>query len=54
MAESTQNSSNTGVVAVLVVFILALILIFFAYRGGMFGPKKTDVDIKIGTPSSTK
>jgi hypothetical protein len=44
------GSSSTGVVAVLVIFVIVIVLAFFAYRGGLFGGKKTQVDINVTTP----
>ena len=45
------GGSSVGVVAVLVIFIIIVIALFLAYRGGMFGGKKTNVDINVTTPS---
>jgi hypothetical protein len=48
-----EGSSNTGVVAIVVIFLIVVVAAFFAYRGGMFGgSKKTDVNIKVETPSA--
>ena len=47
-----EGSSNTGVVAIVVIFLIVVVAAFFAYRGGMFGGKKTDVNIKVETPSA--
>lgn len=44
------GGSSTGVVAVLVIFVIVIVLAFFAYRGGLFGGKKTQVDINVTTP----
>jgi ABC-type cobalt transport system substrate-binding protein len=52
MADS-ESASNTGVVAIVVIFLIVVIAAFFAWRGGMFGgSKKTDVNIKVETPSA--
>ncbi|HKG15491.1 MAG TPA: hypothetical protein VKB12_19375 [Pyrinomonadaceae bacterium] len=52
MADS-ESSSNTGVVAILVIFLIVVIAAFFAWRGGMFGgSKKTEVDINVSAPSA--
>lgn len=40
----------TGVVAVLVIFIIVIAAAFFAYRAGLFGGKKTQVEINVTTP----
>lgn len=45
------GGSSVGVVAVLVIFIIIVVALFLAYRGGMFGSKKTNVDINVTTPS---
>ena len=53
MAEG-EGSSNTGVVAILVIFLIVVIAAFFAWRGGMFGggTKKTDIDVNVQTPAT--
>jgi hypothetical protein len=45
------GGGSTGVVAVLVIFVIVIVAAFFAYRGGLFGGKKTEVDINVTTPS---
>ena len=47
-----ESSSNTGVVAILVIFLIVVVAAFFAWRGGMFGGKTTKVDIDVNTPSA--
>ena len=47
-----EGSSNTGVVAIVVIFLIVVIAAFFAYRGGMFGGKSTKVDINVSAPSA--
>lgn len=44
------GGGSAGVVAVLVIFVIVLIAGFLAYRGGLFGGKKTQVDINVTTP----
>ena len=44
------GSSCAGVVAVLVIFIIAVVLAIFAWRGGLFGGKTTKVDVNVTTP----
>ncbi len=44
------GGSSAGVVAVLVIFIIVIVAAFFAYRGGLFGGKRTQVDINVTTP----
>ena len=52
MAEG-EGSSNTGVVAILVIFLIVVIAAFFAWRGGMFGgSKKTEIDVNVQSPAT--
>lgn len=51
MAEG-EGSGNTGVVAIVVIFLIVVIAAFFAWRGGMFGGKSTNVDINVSAPSA--
>jgi len=44
------GGGSVGVVAVLVMFLIVVLGAFFAYRAGLFGGKKTEVDINITTP----
>jgi hypothetical protein len=46
------GGSSVGIVAILIIFIIVIVLGFFAYRAGLFGGKKTQVDINVTTPSS--
>lgn len=50
MADDNGKGSSVGVVAVLVIFIIVIVVLFLAYRGGMFGGKKTEIDINVTTP----
>lgn len=50
MADNGNGGSSTGVVAVLVIFVIVMVGAFLAYRGGLFGGKKTEIDINIGAP----
>ena len=45
-----SGGSSAGVVAILVIFVILIVAGFLAYRGGLFGPKKTQVDINVTTP----
>ena len=52
MADS-ESSSNTGVVAILVIFLIVVIAALFAWRGGLFGGSTTHkVDINVSAPSA--
>jgi hypothetical protein len=53
MADS-DSSSNTGVVAILVIFLIVVMFAFFAWRGGLFGGggKTNKVDINVSAPSA--
>lgn len=44
------GGGNAGVIAVLVIFIIVVVLGILAWRGGLFGGKKTQVDINVTTP----
>ena len=45
------GGSSVGVVAVLVIFVIVIVLAFFAYRAGLFGGKKTQVNINVSVPA---
>lgn len=45
------GGSSAGVVAVLVIFVIVIVAAFLAYRAGLFGGKKTTVDVNVTTPS---
>ena len=44
------GGSSTGIVAILVIFVVLVVGAFLAYRGGLFGGKQTKVDINVTTP----
>ncbi|MBC7910063.1 MAG: hypothetical protein H7Y30_06165 [Pyrinomonadaceae bacterium] len=48
------GGSSVGVVAILVIFVIVVVALFLAYRGGLFGGKKTDVDINVTAPAPSK
>ena len=50
MAEG-EGGGNTGIVAMLVIFIIVVVLAFLAWRGGMFGGKSTNIDVDVKTPA---
>ncbi len=45
------GGSSVGVVAVLVIFVIVIVLAFFAYKAGLFGGKKTQVNINVSVPA---
>ncbi len=47
------GGSSTGVVAVLVIFVIVIVLAFFAYRAGLFGGKRTQVNINVTVPQAS-
>ena len=47
-----DSSSNTGVVAILVIFLIVVLAAVFAWRGGMFGGGKTDIKVDVNTPAT--
>ncbi len=44
------GSGSTGIVAVLVIFLIVVVAAFFAWRGGLFGGRNTKVDVNVTTP----
>lgn len=53
MAENGDGGSSTGVVAVLVIFLIVVILAFLAWRGGLFGGRKTQINVNVAVPQSS-
>jgi hypothetical protein len=53
MADS-ESSSNTGLVAIFVIFLIVVIAALFAWRTGLFGGGSTThkVDINVSAPSA--
>jgi len=51
MADNGGGGSSAGVIGVLVIFIVVVVLAVLAWRGGLFGGKKTDVDVNVTTPA---
>jgi hypothetical protein len=47
-----ESSSNTGVVAILVIFLIVVLAAVFAWQGGLFGGKNTKVNIDVNTPAT--
>lgn len=54
MAENGGGGNSTGVVAVLVIFLIVVILAFLAWRGGLFGGRKTQINVNVTTPQSSQ
>lgn len=48
-----ESSSNTGVVAILVIFLIVVLVALFAWQGGLFGGSKTTkIDVNVDAPSA--
>lgn len=47
-----EGGSSTGVVAVLVIFVIVIVLAFFAWRGGLFGGRGTKINVNVTAPAS--
>lgn len=49
-----EGSGNTGVVAILVIFLIVVVLAVLAWQGGIFGGKssKTQIDVDVDAPSA--
>ncbi len=45
------GGSSVGVVAVLVIFVIVIVLAFLAYKSGMFGGRKTQVNVNVTVPA---
>lgn len=45
------GGSSVGVVAILVIFLIVVVALVFAWRGGLFGGKKTQVNVNVSAPS---
>ncbi len=51
MADGDRSGGNTGIVAIVVIFVIVLLLAFFAYSRGMFGGRGGgNTNINITTP----
>ena len=47
-----EGGSNTGVVAVLVIFVIVVVLAFLAWRGGLFGGRSPKINVNVAVPQS--
>jgi ABC-type transporter Mla subunit MlaD len=48
-----ESSGNTGVVAILVIFLIVVVLAVLAWQGGIFGGgKTTKIDVNVDAPSA--
>ena len=47
-----EGGSSAGVVAVLVIFVILIVAVFFAWRGGLFGGRTTKVNVNVTTPQT--
>ena len=47
-----EGGSNTGIMAVLVIFLIVIVLAFFAWRGGLFGGRTTKINVNVTAPQS--
>ena len=47
------GGSSVGVVAVLVIFIIVIVAAFLAYRAGLFGGKKTQINVNVSVPQAS-
>lgn len=55
MADEGSGSNNTGVVALVVIFVIAMVLGYFAWQNGMFGGSgseggDTSINVDLAAP----
>lgn len=50
MGDNGGGGSSVGVVAVLIIFVIVIVLGILAWKGGLFGGKKTQVDVNVTAP----
>ncbi|HVS20284.1 MAG TPA: hypothetical protein VHD88_00475 [Pyrinomonadaceae bacterium] len=53
MADNGGGGGSVGVVAVLVIFVIVIVAAFLAYRAGMFGGRKTQVNVNVTVPQGS-
>jgi len=57
MADEREGSSNTAIIAIIVIVLIAAVGLFIAYQGGYLGgtapteQQKIDIDIKAPSPA---
>jgi len=50
MADNGSSTASTGIIAVLVIFVVLVVAALFIFGGRWFGGDKR-IDVNIGTPS---
>lgn len=50
MADNGSSAASTGIIAVLVIFVVLVVAALFVFGGRMFGGDKK-IDVNIGAPS---
>jgi len=53
MADDGNGGSSTGIVAVLVIFVIVIVLAVFAWKSGLFGGRKTQINVNVAVPQSS-
>ena len=53
MAED-GGGSNTGIVAVLVIFVIVIVLAFLAWQGGLFRGRNTRINVNVAAPQPSQ
>jgi len=53
MADDGNGGSNTGIIAVLVIFVIVIVLAVLAWKGGLFGGRKTQINVNVAVPQSS-
>lgn len=49
---ANEGGNSTGVVAVLVIFVIVIVLAFLAWRGGVFGGRSTKINVNVSAPQT--
>ena len=50
MGDNGGGGSSVGVVAILIIFVIVIVLGILAWKGGLFGGWKTQIDVNVTTP----